>query len=671
MYGFVNHALELLVVRNFGVAKWEEIKRAAELEIEGHFLQRIIYDDVMTYSLVGAATRVLDIETSAILEKFGEMFFDFCQESGYDRILQVLGGTLRDFIGNLDALHDHLGSIYPGMRAPSFRVSDRESDGALILHYYSERDGLEPIVVGIVKTVARKLLNTEVSVEVVKGKEYDGDDVQFVIKEISDRGRDCDSQVKNYDPIKDSFQLSNEPKISPATFCKAFPFHLMFNRDLKVTQAGESVSRVVPSLTPGDADMSEIFELIRPQLRFTYEAIIAHINTVFVLRTREGKLSKPANNMCNKNGCCKLCGDSLPLRLKGQMVYIPESDNMIFLCSPSVGNLEDLADVGLYLSDIPLHDATKDLILLSEQFKAEYVLTQQLEILTDKLRQTHNALAEKKQLTDQLLYSVLPPSVANELRHNRPVQAERAEMVTLLFSGIVDFAQICKNSKPMEIVMLLNNIYTKFDMLTDPSINDVYKVETVGDKYMAVSGLPERCAFHARSICNMALDMKHVTQSIIHKGDKIQIKIGIHSGEVVAGVVGHKTPRYCLFGNTVNLTSRTETTGAPGQVNITEFTYRCLLEPECQDPSFVFERRGPVAMKGRQEPMVTYLLTRDPRHRSSSYIDNLENKGTFLRRGSVLTDQPTAQIIKQSPPVTRCPITNAACQARAKIVTDV
>jgi hypothetical protein len=82
---------------------------------------------------------------------FGGMFFDFCQESGYESILQVLGATPRDFLQNLDALHDHLSSIYPGMRAPSFRCTERPNDGALILHYYSEREGLESIVIGIVK----------------------------------------------------------------------------------------------------------------------------------------------------------------------------------------------------------------------------------------------------------------------------------------------------------------------------------------------------------------------------------------------------------------------------------------------------------------------------------------------------------------------------------------
>lgn len=400
------------------------------------------------------------------------------------------------------------------MQAPSFRVSDRESDGALILHYYSKRDGLEPIVVGIVKAVARKLLDTEISVEIYKEKERETDHVQFVIKEIDQHDNRCQLQVKPFDPIRDSFHLSNEPKISPATFCSAFPFHLMFGQDLRITQAGSAVRRIVIDLNEGrHVAITEIFELIRPHMTFSFDSILAHINTVFVLKSHQGKILCPRNdnnvnshinnsnddnnNMdnfdnnfnCQTNNQSNQGHDSdfnevVSLRLKGQMVYIAESESMLFLCSPSLGNLDDLRALGLYLSDIPIHDATKDLILLSEQFKAEYALTQELEILNDKLRQTHNALAEKKQLTDQLLYSVLPPSVANELRHKRPVQSEKVEMVTLLFSGIVDFATVCKNSKPMDIVLLLSNIYTNFDMLTDPAINDVYKVMIILSKYM-------------------------------------------------------------------------------------------------------------------------------------------------------------------------------------------
>ena len=409
------------------------------------------------------------IEASKILELFGEWFIDFCQESGWDRVLQVIAGTLRDFLSNLDALHDHLASVYPGMRPPSFRVSDRE-DGALILHYYSSREGLEHIVIGLVRSIARKLLNTEVTIEIIKQKQGPGDDVQFAIKEIH---FDENSSQPAFRPIKEVDSLSLEPKISPATFCHLFPFHLMFDRNFTILQCGDSLSRVIEGITNSQLRVPQVFDLVRPKIEFTWESFLAHINTVFVLITRPEclQLDRHSSKDVNSNQ------NSKSLKLRGQILLLEEFDNLLFLCSPSASSLDDLRENGLYLSDIPLHDATRNLILLSEQFQEDYILTKELEILTDKLRQTHRDLAEEKELTDQLLYSILPPSAAQELRHKRPVQAEKFEMVSILFSGIVNFENICQSCEPMEIVQLLNNIYTEFDILTDPQINDVYKVK--------------------------------------------------------------------------------------------------------------------------------------------------------------------------------------------------
>lgn len=131
----------------------------------------------------------------------------------------------------------------------------------------------------------------------------------------------------------------------------------------------------------------------------------------------------------------------------------------------------------MYLSDIPIHDATRDLILLSEQHNAESRLSQRLEILTDKLQQTSRELQQEQQLTDRLLYSILPTSVANDLRLKRPVMAKKYEIVTIMFSGIVDFTNYCnQSSEPMEIVELLNETYIRFDALADKN-NEVFKVQ--------------------------------------------------------------------------------------------------------------------------------------------------------------------------------------------------
>ncbi|XP_018330532.1 guanylate cyclase soluble subunit beta-1 [Agrilus planipennis] len=596
MYGFVNYALELLVIKTFGEDTWETIKKNADVQMEGQFLARQIYDDEITYNIVSAAVEVLNIPANAILELFGKAFFEFCQDSGYDKILQVLGATPRDFLQNLDALHDHLGTLYPGMRAPSFRCTERPEDGALILHYYSDRPGLEPIVIGIVKAVASKLHQTEVEVEILKTKE-ECDHVQFLITEKSKPDRTQSTEIEEIET------LSLEQKVSPATFCKVFPFHIMFNRDMKIIQAGNTVTRIMPKVNGNDCKITDVLDPVRPHLELTFENILSHINTIYVLKTKGGVIQANASP------------EYRYLRLKGQMLYVPETDVVIFICYPSVMNLDDLTRRGLYISDIPLHDATRDLVLMSEQFEADYKLTRNLEILTDKLQQTYRELESEKQKTDRLLYSVLPITVANDLRHKRPVPARRYDCVTLLFSGIVDFSTYCANNTDskgaMKTVHMLNQLYTAFDVLTDPKRNpNIYKVETVGDKYMAVSGLPEPCISHARNIGRLALDMMDKMKEIAIDEEQVKITIGIHSGEVVTGVIGHRMPRYCLFGNTVNLTSRTETTGTPGRINVSEDAYTFLCREDNFDEQFCFEYRGPVIMKGKSEPMKVWFLSR-------------------------------------------------------------
>nr|KAF7434241.1 hypothetical protein H0235_002432 [Vespula pensylvanica] len=593
-YGFVNYALELLVVKNFGSKTWDEIKKDAAVNMDGQFLVRQIYDDEITYNLIAAAVNRLNIPANDILELFGRMFFDFCQDSGYDKILQVLGATPRDFLQNLDALHDHLGTLYPGMRAPSFRCTERPEDGALVLHYYSDRPGLEYIVIGIVKTVAKKLHGTDVDMEILKTKN-ECDHVQFLITNTSGPGVVSNSMIVEHEMLSAGEIYTNfslvviEPKVSPTTFCRVFPFHIMFDRDLTIVQTGYTITRILPQVCSGSCKLTDILFAVRPHLELTFENILSHINTVYVLRTKKGAMRVASSEeyaYLRLKSFKKFTFVASYLMkyshflLKGQMLYIPENDLTIFLSYPSVMNLDDLTRRGLYLSDVPLHDATRDLVLMSEQFEADYKLTRNLELLTDKLQQTYRELDGEKQKTDRLLYSVLPISVANELRHSRPVPAKKYDCVTLLFSGIVGFGAYCAahtdSGGAMKIVNMLNQLYTAFDVLTDPKKNpNVYKVETVGDKYMAVSGLPEPCRCHARCIARLALDMMDLAADEVQiDGEPVKITIGIHSGEVVTGVIGHRMPRYCLFGNTVNLTSRTETTGEPGKINVSEDAYR-------------------------------------------------------------------------------------------------
>ncbi|TKC41550.1 hypothetical protein EI555_021028 [Monodon monoceros] len=198
--------------------------------------------------------------------------------------------------------------------------------------------------------------------------------------------------------------------------------------------------------------------------------------------------------------------------------------------------------------------------------------------LEDLIRERTEELEIEKQKTEKLLTQMLPPSVAESLKKGCTVEPEGFDLVTLYFSDIVGFTTIPAMSEPIEVVDLLNDLYTLFDAIIGS--HDVYKVETIGDAYMVASGLPKRNGMrHAAEIANMSLDilssvgtfkMRHMPEV------PVRIRIGLHSGPVAAGVVGLTMPRYCLFGDTVNTASRMESTGLPYRIHVSHSTVTIL-----------------------------------------------------------------------------------------------
>ncbi|KAJ0172113.1 hypothetical protein K1T71_012086 [Dendrolimus kikuchii] len=196
-------------------------------------------------------------------------------------------------------------------------------------------------------------------------------------------------------------------------------------------------------------------------------------------------------------------------------------------------------------------------------------------------------------------------SVASQLINGQSVVAETFEQVTIYFSDIVGFTALSASSTPMQVVDLLNDLYTCFDSIVENY--DVYKVETIGDAYMVVSGLPERNGTrHAGEVARMALALLDAVKRfrIRHRPhDQLKLRIGLHSGPCVAGVVGLKMPRYCLFGDTVNTASRMESNGEALKIHVSPVT-KALLDTF---GTFQLECRGEVAMKGKGI-LVTYWL---------------------------------------------------------------
>ncbi|KAK0163436.1 hypothetical protein PV327_007117 [Microctonus hyperodae] len=215
-------------------------------------------------------------------------------------------------------------------------------------------------------------------------------------------------------------------------------------------------------------------------------------------------------------------------------------------------------------------------------------------------------LSLEKRRSEELLYQVLPRQVAGQLMAGEMVQPEQFEWVTIYFSDIVGFTSLCAQSTPMQVVDFLNDLYSTFDRII--GFYDVYKVETIGDAYMVVSGLPQRNGDeHAKEIGLMALAILDAVKSfkIMHKQEsQLSVRIGVHSGPVCAGVVGQKMPHYCLFGDTVNTASRMESTGLPLRIHVSETTKNILDK----FGTFELELRGDVELKGRGT-VTSYWLT--------------------------------------------------------------
>ncbi|XP_078533099.1 guanylate cyclase soluble subunit alpha-1 [Lissotriton helveticus] len=523
----------------------------------GSSVQREDFESVVIEQSASAGVPV-----EIVKETLGEELFSLCYEED-EHVLEVVGGSLKDFLNSFTTHLKQSGQSHGAeegkdLEGASILCLEKDQD-FLNVYYFFPKQITALIFPGIIKAAAHVLYETEVEVRWVPAC-FNNDGSEF----INQPYLLYSVHMKNTKPSLSPCRPQSSVVIPASLFCKTFPFHFMFDKDMVVVQIGNGIKRLLNKRDfPGKTVFDEYFEIHSPKIGCTFSGIMTMLNMQFTIRVKRwgNTLEVPSKVM----------------DLKGQMIYVFESSAILFLGSPCVDKLEDFTGRGLYLSDIPIHNAMRDVVLIGEQARAQDGLKKRLGKIKETLEMAHQALEEEKKKTVDLLFSIFPGEVAQQLWQGQTVQAKKFSQVTMLFSDIVGFTAICSQCSPMQVITMLNELYTRFDYQCGDL--DVYKVETIGDAYCVAGGLHKESETHAVQVALMALKMMELSDEVMSPhGEPLKMRIGLHSGSVFAGVVGVQMPRYCLFGNNVTLANKFESCSVPRKINVSPTTYRLLKD---------------------------------------------------------------------------------------------
>ncbi|VDN60163.1 unnamed protein product [Dracunculus medinensis] len=218
-------------------------------------------------------------------------------------------------------------------------------------------------------------------------------------------------------------------------------------------------------------------------------------------------------------------------------------------------------------------------------------------------------LIEAQEQTDRLLCEMLPPTIAAQLKSGLPVIPRNYDSVTVAFCQIVDFSLLMAKCTPDQVISFLNDVFTRFDIIINR--HDAYKVETTGETYMVASGVPnENQGRHIFEVAEIALEIRQVYfYFTMHTEWNLRVRIGFHCGPIAAGVIGLRSPRYCLFGDTVNFASRMQSNCQPNQIQMAETTAKILMN----STKYQLTKRGIVHVKGKgfTQLVITICETQD------------------------------------------------------------
>ncbi|MBC7788196.1 MAG: adenylate/guanylate cyclase domain-containing protein [Methylophilaceae bacterium] len=252
------------------------------------------------------------------------------------------------------------------------------------------------------------------------------------------------------------------------------------------------------------------------------------------------------------------------------------------------------------INALPIPQHTKDAFFLMNVMGIAFILYAVMRYFQSQKERTLNQLALEQARSEKLLLNILPKAIAERLKDNDIWIADSYDSVTIMFADIVGFTKLSAKMQPVDLVELLSQIFTSFDQLAEN--NGLEKIKTIGDGYMVVGGAPLQCKDHARVVAKLAMEMLDAVESIAYQRKMpLQMRFGLSSGPVVAGVIGTSKFSYDIWGDSVNMASRMEKTSFSNQIQVSQSTYDLIKN------DFVFEARGAIDIKGKGK-VETYIL---------------------------------------------------------------
>ena len=546
MYGMLLESVQHYVIEEYGASVWKQVCQIVDCK-HNTFKTHQIYPDKLMPDFAAALSACTGKSFDFCMNFYGHCFVRFFSNFGYDKMIRSTGRYFCDFLQSIDNIHLQMRFTYPKMKSPSMQLVHMDNEGAVIV-YRSGRTGMSKYLIGQMTEVAQEFYGLSIKAYVIESQNdihggttgpirLTNAPLTVIVKYRIDFDN-REYMAKRVNVVAHPSQL-RLPTVNLTVFLELFPFTLVLDHKMKITNAGEKILETWILHNPGKNPKSFIgshimdqFQLRRPKDTDVSWEVIRQMHTVLfefeLIRTGRNRINYDSMNMDLENydemtydeaqsiaaaqhdkdvenglagnfeeleeidpatGERKISQGQKSILLKGQMFYMKDVDSLIFLCSPLIENLDELHGIGLYLNDLNPHGLSRELVMAGWQHCSKLeIMFEKEEQRSDELEKSLELADSWKRQGDELLYSMIPRPIAEGMRQGKEANCQSFEEVSVIFIEVMNIYDGDSNNiqDAMTAVNTLNTVFSAFDEeIISPF---VYKVETVGMVYMAVSG---------------------------------------------------------------------------------------------------------------------------------------------------------------------------------------